>query len=158
MKPNQISVQKVIFEPKIISQKPTVVYLPGFSLSAKSKAVNYLCNFLASKGYLTLAISTTPHILLENSLVEEAKEVVDILQKTIQNPFILVAHSKGASKAIAVLEQLKQKPEAVVLITPVGLYSQTSKQLQKLFAKEIKENTFPEIKKEFSKGHKPMLN
>ncbi len=153
-----ITIYKAIFTPEITKNNPQIIYLPGFSLNAKSKAVNYLGNYLAKNGFSTVAISTTPHILLENSLEQEAKEIADLLQKSAKDPFILVAHSKGASKAIAVLEQLKQKPAAVVLITPVGIYPQNPKILQKLFVKEVKENTIPHIKKELTKGHKPMLN
>lgn len=158
MKDPQIAISQAVFIPPLKKgNKPPIIYLPGFSLSAKSKPVKKVGELLASKGFLTITLSTTPKTVVSHSLPFEATKTIQQIKKFLgQENFILVAHSKGASKAIAVLEQLEKQPLAVILITPAGMYPQDPKQLQHLFIQEVRKNAFPRIKKEFSKKQKPM--
>ncbi|MBI2049350.1 glycosyltransferase family 2 protein [Candidatus Roizmanbacteria bacterium] len=121
-----------------------IIYLPGWSLSPSSKPVEKLCQGLAETlGLPTYAIQTLPQNIMANSLFYEAEAIKKLLQEIEPSikRMILITHSQGTVKTIH-LASFFQKDKnflvpILILITPVGLYKISKRDLQIRFIFEI---------------------
>lgn len=136
--------------PKNVPQRDrTAVYLPGFSLSSRTYSANRVGSALSRAGYETSVIYNLPKKIIEDSLPEEARDIRALLSETLHDKhYILVAHSKAATKAIDLTAQKPTGLDGLVLIAPIGLYPQKDRELAKLFTKELIRNSVPSIIRE----------
>jgi pimeloyl-ACP methyl ester carboxylesterase len=107
-----------------------LILFSGFGLTCNSQLVDVLCKALAKEsGVVTYAVSTTKSHMKERNISQdllsrEAEEVCAFIAARSIAEVVLVGHSNGAKKAIAVAHFLKNQTAinvfGLILLNPIG--------------------------------------
>lgn len=121
------------------NRSEALVLFLGWGPNEKAPSYEELANSLAdSFGRRVLLVNTRPEGLIENSLFHEAEATYQFLKDMGINDVIVAGYSQGGAKAVnlAVISQESStiNPEALILLAPVGLNSQTPGHLLAAFA------------------------
>ena len=136
------------FSPHEGGGEQTVIFLPGWAMSAESSAVTALGQSFAerskAKAYaITSRTESDPGT--EDVLLKEAEAISKFIKEKGLTNVILAGHSQGGDKAIDLTTILQNNPEiqvhGLILLDAVGLYDQTPGSLAKNFAKDALVNT-----------------
>lgn len=132
------------------NQQEALVLFLGWGANEKASSYNELSHSLAdSFGRRVLLVNTRPASLVEDSLYHEAEATHQFLEEMDITDAILAGYSQGGAKAVnlAAISQKNStiKPEALVLLAPIGLDAQTSGNLVTTFALDTVVQTIPRI-------------
>lgn len=132
-----------LFKPKETSlpqegdkPKKTVVFLPGWSITEQSKALEILAQSFADYSYNTaFVVDTRIEQVVDGSFVKEAEAVRQFIHERGLENIILVGNSLGGAQAIHLTALLQERSpniniDGLILLDSVSLYNQTGIRLK----------------------------
>lgn len=129
---NRITLHAAEYIPKeITDQERLIVFIPGWSMEGKTRALRHLGKSFARKsGSKVLTISSTFTHLHPNSLDQQVRSIEEEIAAKGVKKVTLVGYSEGAAKTLKLAADLEQKRrnhpdipevEGVVLLSPLGI-------------------------------------
>jgi pimeloyl-ACP methyl ester carboxylesterase len=110
-----------------------IILLPGWSINAEAKSAMEIAKaFSQVSNNKVLIIDTKPDKIVKDALYKEAKAVKNLILKLKPQKIIIAGYSEGGIKAVNLTILMQKitdiKIDGLVLMEPMGLYNQNSKQ------------------------------